>query len=122
MWSEERVTLLKKLWIEGLSASEIAKQLGGVTRNAVIGKVHRLGLPLRETPVRTVVKRPRMRPRAAPRPPRDMMVTRWRHLPKPTPPAHFDPNDAASRMASMILGAAYAAERRRHSMREGLAR
>ena len=49
-WTEERVGLLKKLWLEGLSASQIAKQLGGVTRNAVIGKVHRLGLSGRATP------------------------------------------------------------------------
>ena len=41
-WTDERVEQLKKLWSEGLSASQIAKQLGGVTRNAVIGKVHRL--------------------------------------------------------------------------------
>ncbi|ETX30163.1 GcrA family cell cycle regulator [Roseivivax isoporae] len=43
-WTDERVTLLKKMWSEGQSASQIAKELGGVTRNAVIGKVHRLGL------------------------------------------------------------------------------
>jgi len=43
-WSETRVTTLSQLWLDGLSASQIAKQLGGVTRNAVIGKVHRLGL------------------------------------------------------------------------------
>ncbi|MGA8616056.1 MAG: GcrA family cell cycle regulator [Xanthobacteraceae bacterium] len=43
-WTDERVELLKKLWSEGLSASQIAAELGGVTRNAVIGKVHRLGL------------------------------------------------------------------------------
>lgn len=43
-WSDERVELLKKMWGEGQSASQIAKELGGVTRNAVIGKVHRLGL------------------------------------------------------------------------------
>ncbi|WP_417676242.1 GcrA family cell cycle regulator [Roseibium sp.] len=43
-WTTERVELLKKLWSEGLSASQIAGELGGVTRNAVIGKVHRLGL------------------------------------------------------------------------------
>ncbi len=52
MWTEERVELLKKLWSEGLSASQVAKQLGGVTRNAVIGKVHRLGLSGRATPSR----------------------------------------------------------------------
>ncbi len=43
-WTDERVELLKKMWLEGQSASQIAKELGGVTRNAVIGKVHRLGL------------------------------------------------------------------------------
>ncbi|MBX3570042.1 MAG: GcrA cell cycle regulator [Rhizobiaceae bacterium] len=43
-WTEERVEALKKLWAEGLSASQIAAQLGGVSRNAVIGKVHRLKL------------------------------------------------------------------------------
>ncbi|QRG09111.1 GcrA cell cycle regulator [Xanthobacter dioxanivorans] len=43
-WNDERVELLKKLWSEGLSASQIASELGEVTRNAVIGKVHRLGL------------------------------------------------------------------------------
>ncbi|EJL53043.1 MULTISPECIES: GcrA family cell cycle regulator [unclassified Rhizobium] len=44
-WTDERVEKLKKLWSEGLSASQIAAQLGGVSRNAVIGKVHRLSLP-----------------------------------------------------------------------------
>lgn len=43
-WTDERVELLRRLWEEGLSASQIAAQIGGVTRNAVIGKVHRLGL------------------------------------------------------------------------------
>ncbi|WP_428699932.1 GcrA family cell cycle regulator [Stappia sp.] len=43
-WTSERVDLLAKLWSDGLSASQIAAELGGVTRNAVIGKVHRLGL------------------------------------------------------------------------------
>ena len=46
-WTDERVELLKKLWSEGLSASQIATQLGGVSRNAVIGKVHRLKLSAR---------------------------------------------------------------------------
>ncbi len=61
-WSDERVELLKKLWIDGLSASQIAKQLGGVTRNAVIGKVHRLGLAGRATPSRPVKRIVRTRP------------------------------------------------------------
>jgi GcrA cell cycle regulator len=61
-WTDERVTTLKKLWLDGLSASQIAKQLGGVTRNAVIGKVHRLGLSGRAAPsqpARPAFKTPR---------------------------------------------------------------
>lgn len=49
-WTDERIELLKKLWSEGLSASTIAAEMGGVTRNAVIGKVHRLGLSGRVKP------------------------------------------------------------------------
>ena len=49
-WTDERVETLKKMWAEGQSASQIAKELGGVTRNAVIGKVHRLGLSNRVGP------------------------------------------------------------------------
>lgn len=51
-WTDDRVELLKKLWNDGLSASQIANQMGGVTRNAVIGKVHRLGLSGRATSTR----------------------------------------------------------------------
>ena len=58
-WTDERVELLKKLWAEGLSARQIADQLGGVTRNAVIGKVHRLGLSGRATTSRPKTMRPR---------------------------------------------------------------
>ena len=62
-WTDERVEKLKKLWSEGLSASQIAAQLGGVSRNAVIGKVHRLCLPGRakaggSTTTATRTKRP----------------------------------------------------------------
>ncbi len=66
-WTEERVEMLKKLWTEGHSASQIANQLGGVTRNAVIGKVHRLGLSGRATPSRPVKRPPRLaRPKPTP--------------------------------------------------------
>ncbi len=51
-WNDDRVELLKKFWSEGLSASQIASKMGGVTRNAVIGKVHRLGLSGRATPAK----------------------------------------------------------------------
>lgn len=60
-WTDERVELLKRLWSEGLSASQIAGRLGGVTRNAVIGKVHRLGLSGRATTSRIKSHRPRPR-------------------------------------------------------------
>ncbi len=56
-WTEDRVEILSKLWADGLSASQIAKQLGGVTRNAVIGKVHRLGLSGRAKPSRPATRR-----------------------------------------------------------------
>ena len=78
-WTDERVETLKKMWGEGQSASQIAKELGGVTRNAVIGKVHRLGLSNRagsggstakaapkEKPAATVAAKPAAKP--APKP------------------------------------------------------
>ncbi|MBA4173414.1 MAG: GcrA cell cycle regulator [Hyphomicrobium sp.] len=67
-WTDERVELLKKLWGEGLSASQIAGRLGSVTRNAVIGKVHRLGLSGRATTSRMKSHRPRARLANAKRP------------------------------------------------------
>jgi len=88
-WTDERVETLKKLWLDGLSASQIAKQLGGVTRNAVIGKVHRLGLSGRAAPShpsRPAFKAPRApRPvtHAAPRP--RAMEPRLHHAPAPKP-------------------------------------
>lgn len=60
-WTDERIDVLKRLWAEGLSASQIASRLSGVTRNAVIGKVHRLGLAGRATTSRLHSHRPRAR-------------------------------------------------------------
>ena len=58
-WTDERVALLKKLWGEGKSAAEIAKALGGgLTRNAVIGKAHRLKLSNRISPIQQNNKKP----------------------------------------------------------------
>lgn len=87
-WTDDRVESLKKLWQDGLSASQIAKQLGGVTRNAVIGKVHRLGLSGRATPSkpsRPVFKAPRpQRPAAAaPSAPRRIAEPAHRQDPQP---------------------------------------
>jgi len=87
-WSDERVALLKKLWAEGHSASQIAKQIGNVTRNAVIGKVHRLGLAGRSTP-----SRPAKRP-ARPRQQRT-------HL--PSTPRAPRPNQFAAPVLTVVL-------------------
>lgn len=64
-WTDERINTLKKMWGAGKSASEIAEKLGGVTRNAVIGKAHRLGLSGRPSPIKKVVAK---KPAAAPAP------------------------------------------------------
>jgi GcrA cell cycle regulator len=64
-WSDDRVEQLKKLWEAGLSASQIAAELGNVTRNAVIGKVHRLGLSGRAKTPATAAPRQRKAPRPA---------------------------------------------------------
>ena len=59
-WSEDRIAKLRELWDKGLSASQIAgKLLEGVTRNAVIGKAHRLGLKSRPSPVKSGPSKPK---------------------------------------------------------------
>jgi GcrA cell cycle regulator len=64
-WTDERIALLKQYWEEGRSASQIAEVLGeGLSRNAVIGKAHRLGLASRPSPLKS--GEPRAEPRAAP--------------------------------------------------------
>ena len=105
-WTDERVETLKKLWLDGLSASQIAKQLGGVTRNAVIGKVHRLGLSGRATPSqpqRPIFKAPR-----APRPAVAAAPAVRRHiepsLPSAQPVAAYYPEEPGSATV-LTLGA-----------------
>ena len=76
-WTDDRVETLKKMWGEGQSASQIAKELGGVTRNAVIGKVHRLGLSNRATTTtaktesKAAAPKKPSKPKAAPKPKAD---------------------------------------------------
>ncbi len=90
-WTDERVETLKKMWAEGQSASQIAKELGGVTRNAVIGKVHRLGLSNRvggvggpEDAVEEIVAPPPPRPVAeAPGPPEPVKAPEVRPAERP---------------------------------------
>jgi GcrA cell cycle regulator len=57
-WTDERIATLKKMWEGGATASQIADELGGVSRNAVIGKAHRLGLKSRPSPVKATEKKP----------------------------------------------------------------
>ena len=91
-WTPERIETLSRLWNDGLSASQIAGKLGEVTRNAVIGKVHRLGLPLRGKtgrprgyrPSKPVLRRPPA-PKA-PRPPRTPSPAAVAFLPAPFQP------------------------------------
>ena len=80
-WTDERVQTLKRLWRDGLSASQIARTLGGgVTRNAVIGKVHRLGLSGRAPPAQPGARRVR-----APKPERTLARRRAAPAPRPWP-------------------------------------
>ena len=97
-WSSERIEQLRSLWHDGLSASQIATHLGGITRNAVIGKAHRLGLTGRPSPIknRSVgVSRPRppRRPRVehapTPRAVAAPAVHQHRHV-EPLPPVELE--------------------------------
>jgi GcrA cell cycle regulator len=101
-WTDERVESLKKLWLDGLSASQIAKQLGGVTRNAVIGKVHRLGLSGRAAPsqpARPVFKAPRpARPAATAMP----IARRAPSVVEPTPAAASEPAPQLPALAGRV--------------------
>jgi GcrA cell cycle regulator len=108
-WTDERVETLKKLWQDGLSASQIAKQLGGVTRNAVIGKVHRLGLSGRAAPskpARPAFKAPRpQRPAAAaPSAPR-RIAEPVVQIAQPTPPPVRYIDEAPGSATVLTLGA-----------------
>ena len=60
-WTDERIATLKKMWEGGATASQIAEQLGGVSRNAVIGKAHRLGLKSRPSPVKANDKKKKVK-------------------------------------------------------------
>jgi GcrA cell cycle regulator len=67
-WTDERIERLKSLWTKGMTASHIADELGGVSRNAVIGKAHRLGLQSRPSPVKANEPEPRLKPKAKEKP------------------------------------------------------
>ena len=90
-WTDERVETLKTLWAEGLSASQIAARLGGVSRNAVIGKVHRLGLEGRAKPNQPKKAEPTPEPEAVVQPAPE--PARAEPTPEPSRPAVAPAND-----------------------------
>ncbi len=91
-WTDERVETLKKMWSDGQSASQIAKELGGVTRNAVIGKVHRLGLSNRAGTTTTAAKSAKDMPAA--KPVATKTPAKQKSVPKTAPPAAKEEDDA----------------------------
>jgi GcrA cell cycle regulator len=93
-WTEERIERLKTMWHEGATASEIADKLGGVSRNAVIGKAHRLGLEARPSPVK-----PGEENAAAPAPAKAKKAEAA-PAPKAAPPAEKPPEQPAPRAAA----------------------
>ena len=88
-WTEERIDRLKAMWTEGATASQIADELGGVSRNAVIGKAHRLGLEARPSPVKAGEEKERPAPAAASAP-----------AAKPAPAERAAPKPAAAAAAA----------------------
>jgi GcrA cell cycle regulator len=67
-WTDERIERLKTMWTNGSTASQIADELGGVSRNAVIGKAHRLGLEARPSPVKPGEEKEKVKKAATPKP------------------------------------------------------
>ncbi len=94
-WTEERIATLTKMWEGGATASQIADELGGVSRNAVIGKAHRLGLKARPSPVKAKdKKKPAPKKKAAPAPkPAPKKAAPAKEAAKPAPKA--EPKAAA---------------------------
>jgi len=88
-WTDERIDRLKTMWADGATASQIADELGGVSRNAVIGKAHRLGLEQRPSPVKAGEEKPHAAAEAAPHAPAPMPRTA---RPEPAPRAASAPD------------------------------
>ena len=93
-WTDERIATLKKMWESGSTASQIADELGGVSRNAVIGKAHRLGLKSRPSPVKANEKKV-AKPKPAPKPVAKAPIAK--PVSRPAAPAGSAPAAAAPR-------------------------
>ena len=91
-WTDERIATLTKMWESGATASQIADELGGVSRNAVIGKAHRLGLKARPSPVKPNEAKPKGK-KAAEAPARPVARAKVK---APAPKAAPEPGPAAS--------------------------
>ena len=109
-WTEERTGKLKTMWEKGSTASQIAEELGGVSRNAVIGKAHRLGLKSRPSPVKASDKKkpaakPAVKP-AAKTAPKKAAAPRPAARPAPAAPARPSAGSATGPAASPAAGSA----------------
>lgn len=99
-WTDERIGTLRKMWEGGATASEIATELGGVSRNAVIGKAHRLGLKARPSPVKANEKKKAAAAPKKPAAPAPKPAPEPRHEAGTAAPAAATPERAAARAAS----------------------
>jgi GcrA cell cycle regulator len=109
-WTDERIDRLKTMWENGLTASQIAEDLGGVSRNAVIGKAHRLGLKSRPSPVKA--NDGEAKPAAAPKPkiklpekpvaPRPLATSTIERTVNPGPPITLPPATPRSDMPKIV--------------------
>jgi len=97
-WTDERIEQLRSMWEKGLTASQIADELGGVSRNAVIGKAHRLGLKSRPSPVKATEKAKPARSAPAPKPAAPTPAPRAAEPApaRPAPAARAEPRPAAA--------------------------
>lgn len=100
-WTEERIDRLKKMWASGSTASQIAEELGGVSRNAVIGKAHRLGLESRPSPVKAGEKKKKApaKPKAAAPKVAAPKKAAPKAAPAPTPKADVPDDEAVPQAA-----------------------
>lgn len=98
-WTDERIETLRKMWDSGLTATQIAEELGGVSRNAVIGKAHRLGLPARPSPVKP--NEAKAAAKAAPPAPKPAPVP---SAPPPESPPEPAPRSAATTSTPTATG------------------
>ena len=103
-WTEERIATLTKMWEGGATASQIADELGGVSRNAVIGKAHRLGLKARPSPVKANEEKPEVKPKPAEARPAAKAAPVARQGPRPAAPQdNEDEAPAASAVPSQPI-------------------